>query len=343
MSPEHQHTDESWQDWHPEKPISSDEAAEPDQEPKAEVGRYLSQTPKEYDLGYRDTTSEKSLIGSSNEVRFIDLKDDGSAIFKPESGEDPELRLAIQAGTYHKRERAAYLVSKFLDMGLVPPTVVREIDGEIGSAQEFIPDANIAKYVEIDKNDQQLKEDLIKLWLFDYIIWNSDRHGGNLLLKESSAIAIDNGLSFGASHLRTFKGFYGLEIPDHIKQIFINVSNEGLLLKILQDLLVELIPSAEAEACVSRIQYLADYLSAEDVVADEFDLPFNPNDDEDLRVADYHPTHDSRWYKRTDERNMPSEPDEAELLAAMAEIGDMDFKHDIELNGDILEIIRMME
>jgi hypothetical protein len=342
MNFEHGASTEEWQDWHPEKHPPGRADVEGSESVRSELEKYLLQTPKEYDLGFRDVTSEKRLLGSKNQVNFINLKDDGSAIFKPASGEAVNLRPEVSEGTYHKREHAAYLVNKFLSLDLVPPTVVREMDGEVGSAQEFIPDADVAINAKIDKEDQQLKENLIKMWLFDYIIWNSDRHGGNVLLKESKVFAIDNGLSFGADPLRTFKGFYGLEIPDTIKQIFINATAAQQLLEVLQDLLTELIPPREAQLCIQRINYLAVYFDTDDMIIENFDLPYDPADEYDMRIADTHPTHDSEWHKRTFDRNSQLEPSTEKLLDMEAS-SSFDSAAGYESTDSLLELIREME
>jgi hypothetical protein len=153
------------------------------------------------------------LGGGVNRVEFVELKDDGSVIFKPIDGEVPigkKTNAHIEVGTYYKRERAAYLVSEYFGFHLVPPTIIRELNGEIGSAQEFIPDAKPAyELLKRDRSslleklnvvgkrrDKKYIDALNRLFIFDHLIWSLDRHPGNFLLKEGNIHAIDNGLAF---------------------------------------------------------------------------------------------------------------------------------------------------
>jgi len=154
-------------------------------------------TPEEDILKSYEKKESRLLRGVLNKVLFVELKDDGAGIFKPKSGEHEGLRKVVQAGTYFRRERAAYLVDRFLGFGLIPPTVIREIDGEIGSMQQFIPDAKTEYQVSKDElAGDSSQQQLMKLWILDYIICSSDRKDN--LFKDGKIWAIDNGLSFGA-------------------------------------------------------------------------------------------------------------------------------------------------
>jgi hypothetical protein len=111
---------------------------------------------------------------------FIETKDGGAAIFKPERFHNTE------------RERAAYIVDRFLGFNLVPPTVIRNVGGRTGSFQRFIPDAFTRREVPKDSISQ---EEFVKLALFDFLIDAGDRPG-NFLIKDQRIIAIDNEISF---------------------------------------------------------------------------------------------------------------------------------------------------
>ena len=93
-------------------------------------------TPTEVTIESHEKESGKKLGGGTNQTLYIKLKNDGSVVFKPKDGEAEMLAHLEQ----YKRERAAYLVDRFMGLNLIPATVIREIDGKIGSAQEFIPD-----------------------------------------------------------------------------------------------------------------------------------------------------------------------------------------------------------
>ena len=93
---------------------------------------------------------------------------------------------------------------------LVPDTVLREIDGEIGSFQREVPEGN-----ETPPNfhrSPELREDYRKAAIFDFVIGNLDRHDANLLYgavsgsdgDESKRLRlIDNAYSFPDLSSRT--------------------------------------------------------------------------------------------------------------------------------------------
>jgi len=86
---------------------------------------------------------------------------------------------------------------------LVPDTVLREIDGEIGSFQKEVPEGS-----EMPPNfhrSSELREDYRKAAIFDFVIGNLDRHDANLLYEATSGAdgteskrlrLIDNAYSF---------------------------------------------------------------------------------------------------------------------------------------------------
>ncbi len=210
------------------------------------------ETNKEKSLRTLEKESSSELSGS-NKIFFVKLKGDGSGVFKPEFGELPSFR-EWAGGALYKRERAAYLVDRFLDLGLVPPTVIKEVDGKIGSFQEFINDAKTGYEVEKDK----YVPEMTKLWVFDFIIWNSDRNSRNFLFDkdEKKLHAIDNGIAFCKSRFRPSETFYDQPIPEECREKIKNLSSSEDKKSILKDLLEELLPKEEVEACFNRIELL---------------------------------------------------------------------------------------
>jgi hypothetical protein len=169
--------------------------------PAAEPDRVLS--PK----GSREFLETAEVIGrSANAVRsanatiIVTLRGaDGrvaKAIFKPAAGE-ASLRKNIPAGRYYKREVAASRLNDALGLDLVPETVERTIDGKVGSLQLFVEGAKMARDAGGGLLQRLAGE---KFRVFDYIVGNSDRHLGNLLVRhvggENLPVLIDNGLSF---------------------------------------------------------------------------------------------------------------------------------------------------
>ena len=109
-----------------------------------------------------------------------------------------------------RTEIAAYELDKLLGFGMVPATVERVIEGKHGSMQFFVDSAmteadRMKKKINppniIDWNQQVAK---VRLW--DNLIYNTDRNGGNLLVTSDWKIrAID--------HSRTFRPFEQLKDP----------------------------------------------------------------------------------------------------------------------------------
>ena len=123
-------------------------------------------------------------------VRF----DDGAAeaIYKPGKGERPLWDFA--RGTLCLRERAAYLTSRALNWGLVPPTILREGPHGWGSFQYFVDHDPQQHYLTI-QGEYTLQ--VQRIVLFDALINNADRKSGHVLIGEGGRLwAIDHGVCF---------------------------------------------------------------------------------------------------------------------------------------------------
>lgn len=156
-------------------------------------GLFVS-SPKELELTSNELAREGKLLGGCiGGATFVDLKDDGSAVFKPHKNYKNPAR-----SEFINRERGAYLIDRFLGFNFVPPTVVRELGGQLGSLQEFIADAKTAAEVMGDEIPDMEK---IKLHLFDTIIMNTDRHKGNWLVKDKKIYAIDHGYALDIGNI----------------------------------------------------------------------------------------------------------------------------------------------
>ncbi len=144
-------------------------------------------------------------------------------VFKPHGGESDWLREEFPGiDRYDVREALAYDLSEHFGFDLVPPTIQREIDGQVGSLQLYVPETT---HQTLDRMWMTAKpEDLADsidyevMAAFDYIIANHDRHKRNILVRyeEDGArkrlfkdeygaqmIAIDNGTSMSS------KDYYG--------------------------------------------------------------------------------------------------------------------------------------
>ena len=147
-------------------------------------------------------------------------------------------------------EVAAYLVDKKLGTGLVPVTVVREIDGVKYTLQSFSNSDAKEYYIKGDKVRYAIDAQPISLAFFDTLIGHIDRHNENYLTNEGVVVAIDNGASFTRSAPLDYdinvavKAIlakdYNLDKDGRpLSQPFTLVEIEGLRIKDLQLLLPE--------------------------------------------------------------------------------------------------------
>jgi len=242
------------------------------------------------------------LKGGSNKSYIVHLKDDGDAIFKPAAGER-YLRKDIKQGTYFKRERAAYLIDKMLGFNLVPATEIRTVGSQIGSIQQFVPDAkssyrilsetlklayegtaaeeaeetapaekmgqglplvNIVgadDYTRVRDNVlAEIKPEMQKMWLLDYIVWNTDRHDNNYLIKDGNVVAIDHGLCFAGSSPRFASEHFEQPMSPEVLENFRKFTESEENQKLLEGALHGLLEETQISSCMARITKLADLL-----------------------------------------------------------------------------------
>jgi hypothetical protein len=171
--------------------------------------------------------------GGINTTRIVELKhSDGTkskAIFKSTKGEHKgDLRGDnIKSGQQWKRERLAYVVDQIVGLDLVPPVVVRAVDGDLGVCMDFVEGevwcaTDFRLKNEILESPEGIRE-FQKLAMFDFIIGNTDRHSGNWMVDEQHKLrAIDHGLSFPEQNNLGVDGFRSdptrhMEEREHLK------------------------------------------------------------------------------------------------------------------------------
>ncbi|MFA6548170.1 MAG: hypothetical protein WCT11_04530 [Candidatus Magasanikbacteria bacterium] len=157
------------------------------------------------EISDRQTQAFRSRVLNS-EVRKIGLSGDdkAEAVFKPADGEPHIMVKGSDIGTLtnhiprgHLREWLAGVVAKAIGAErVVPPTVIRKIDGRVGSVQAWVKEGRMAVehfnwQTEANQGDLQLIATL------DFVLENSDRHHGNFLEDENGRlVAIDHGAIF---------------------------------------------------------------------------------------------------------------------------------------------------
>ena len=151
---------------------------------------------------------------SSNATFLVTVRggeDEGRAVYKPHRGERP--LWDFPSGLY-RREAAAYELSEFLGLGVVPPTIVRRDApyGE-GSLQWFVQADFAQHYFSLHEHRPETHDRFRALAAFDVVANNTDRKSGHCLVDADGGIwAIDNGLCFAAEFkLRTVIWEFGGE------------------------------------------------------------------------------------------------------------------------------------
>ena len=125
----------------------------------------------------------KTPINSSIFILF--LNNNLKAIFKPERKFESSIKSAYMA----------YRLPQFMNLKLVPPTVIRTINGKTGIVQLFI-DSWTGKQIDPVKNLTTLEKS--KIYIFSFILGEHDLHPGNLLIGKrcKQPALVDNGSAF---------------------------------------------------------------------------------------------------------------------------------------------------
>lgn len=138
------------------------------------------------------------IFEGSTEVYLVTLSSGVRAVFKPNpehwviSSKRVNAYLANSAA-----EVAAYSLSRILGLNLVPPTVMRSLDGKVGSLQVFVQGSSLSAEATIAfvSGHRFLSQQMAELTALDYLLRNSDRYEKNILFSEGQLWAIDNGSS----------------------------------------------------------------------------------------------------------------------------------------------------
>jgi hypothetical protein len=97
----------------------------------------------------------------------------------------------------YKSEIAAYELDKLLDMNMVPPTVEREIKGDIGAVMLWLSPVHPWKEMEPKPKPASWPRQASAMKMFDNLIGNKDRNQGNLLLDDDwNLFLIDHSRAF---------------------------------------------------------------------------------------------------------------------------------------------------
>ncbi len=219
-------------------------------------------------------SGEMEILGrmpySSNLTLLVEVGSDDSAIrgiYKPGQGERP---LWDFGDRLYRREVAAYELSKLLNWNLIPPTILRDGPLGEGSVQLFVEADFSEHYFTLYERDD-LREQLIKFFIFDVIANNTDRKSGHILIQDDTKLwGIDNGLTFHEDpKLRTVIWDFGGAIVDE------SITDDlGRILDKLEPTLSGTLSSEEMKALRRRIKRARRFKEIPEVDPDERAYPW---------------------------------------------------------------------
>jgi hypothetical protein len=172
----------------------------------------------------------------ANVAHLVTFEHGSQAVFKPKDGEVANLRRTISAGTYWRREVAAFRLDRLLNFNLVPTTVAIDIDGD-GSLQAFQDQDGRGV-------DEYAAEDREMMGALDYLIANTDRHSQNWMTQnDGRPAATDNGLAFPLSNMDALNSpwirpLFNLPLSDSIVQA-IRAMDQAIAGDVLRELGIE--------------------------------------------------------------------------------------------------------
>lgn len=177
------------------------------------------------------------------------------AVYKPTRGERP--LWDFPRHTLYLRETAAYAVDAALDLGHVPPTVLRDGPLGPGSVQLFVhPEDAPASRDDAGELEMQLRE----VAMLDVLINNADRKRAHLIVTAGSRVrAIDNALTFlPYPRQRTaLISLGGTRLPRSAVDRLRSLAGDALRLEALRIRLARLLSAEEVGAFLHRVRELA--------------------------------------------------------------------------------------
>ena len=110
-------------------------------------------------------------------------------------------------------EIPAYTVDMIIGLGMVPATIERRVNNKVGSLQWWVasmmPEAERAKQ-KLDAPDREAWDrEVLKMRLFDQLIYNVDRHSNNILITHDFKLRL-------IDHSRSFRAQKALRNPEQL-------------------------------------------------------------------------------------------------------------------------------
>ena len=172
--------------------------------------------------GHLEANSAKIWVGHGPEIEEFLEKAEVVSIEELGSGANKPKRLTLRLGDRtlrglwkpiqrgpkewawesYETEVAAYQVDRMLGLDMVPPTIVKEFDGQKGSLQLWVDGCRLYEDVVSDDHENVSWEHQIsQMRVFDTIIGNWDRGPRNYMVDDVwNVVLIDHSQAFSSSH-----------------------------------------------------------------------------------------------------------------------------------------------
>ena len=110
-------------------------------------------------------------------------------------------------------EIPAYVVDMIIGLGMVPATIERRIQNKVGSLQWWVtsmmPEAERAKQKVEPPDREAWDREVLKMRLYDQLIYNVDRHANNILITQDFHLRL-------IDHSRSFRAQKALRNPEQL-------------------------------------------------------------------------------------------------------------------------------
>lgn len=144
-------------------------------------------------------------------AEVLEVEDVGSGVTKPRKVTLKEGEVVFHAAykpikrgrhqgfwESYQAEVAAYRLDRILGLDMVPPTIERRVESDLGSLQFWVPDCHLYKEVEGKMAmTPDFSQQVSRMKMFDNLIYNSDRNAGNFLIDaDKNVVLIDHSRAF---------------------------------------------------------------------------------------------------------------------------------------------------
>ena len=234
---------------------------------RASIGRSADDLRAEQFLSSAEVVADKPLGEGTTGARCLTLRQgdyEGRALFKTVDVEVNELvrtdRLESGFRDSYLFEVAAYRLDRALGLGLVPVTVVREVNGVRGSLQQWVDGVTSVRKAPAGAtgNFDLLHQRLMEMYLLDELIANVDRNPDNILVDPASDrfVLVDHSRSFRINRrVSPPQRVRPAPLPEQVTSHLLDLDREGLA-----SLVGDLVSPTQIRSLLARRDHLVKLL-----------------------------------------------------------------------------------